>query len=593
MSFDTPLIAVGQAPIPTSLEPTAPVVQFGRTLFGDLFQAELAEFSGPPSDVDNLPKSVEAETSEGLREVVQDALQTQAVSDITVQRPVNELPAPKARMNPTRGLSETSITTRDLGAELVTDGEKNEPRERKIETTRPWLNDGNAVTPAVNSNLAAMKQAPSLAESQHDPDVTKPRLKTELRAELKPTETMYPRMDTNSWKAEAEGQRPEPISAAAEFDDAETHAPDLQSKKELSKKSAGAEDLSGAQVESEVKKKGLAAVESGEKYGSHETPRVPVDQVSVLEAGVLLKDHSNGVSGHLRSMPVTTEGFAVPTVNSSMADDISIAPARDTEAHRLKSEFPLLRTLNVESRLQTINAFLGDTGEKREQVLIAPEADQKKLVLFGSDLAKKPVVPDSLTNSQVPKLVSQNVATHIPLSSTDQPIVSLASLSDPTSSPESWVAESRRDQVAVRGEHRSFWPDGAIRPHSFGSVSLQIARAMGDAQSPAFVIRLDPEELGSVRLVLTPREGGLQIAVFAERAEALDLLRREASNLSTTLDDLGVEHQEFTFAEDQLRHHPLGHPDMDRPATSDISIDPGTTSAPVLHMTTSGLDLRL
>ncbi len=75
-------------------------------------------------------------------------------------------------------------------------------------------------------------------------------------------------------------------------------------------------------------------------------------------------------------------------------------------------------------------------------------------------------------------------------------------------------------------------------------IVQSIVRAPGEA---FFEIRLQPEELGRVRLSITPVEAGVSVQITAERSETLDLLRRNIELLEDDLQDSGFENLQFTF----------------------------------------------
>lgn len=61
-------------------------------------------------------------------------------------------------------------------------------------------------------------------------------------------------------------------------------------------------------------------------------------------------------------------------------------------------------------------------------------------------------------------------------------------------------------------------------------------------------LSLNPEELGRVRLRLSPSEGGLNVLIVAERSETLDLLRRNIDMLAREFLEIGYEGASFDFA---------------------------------------------
>jgi hypothetical protein len=104
-------------------------------------------------------------------------------------------------------------------------------------------------------------------------------------------------------------------------------------------------------------------------------------------------------------------------------------------------------------------------------------------------------------------------------------------------------------------------------------IAMQVAAAAGRAAPGSdrmINLTLSPEELGSVRLSLRHTNDGLSVAVFAERPETLDLLRRNIDLLARDFLDIGYESAEFTFGgenpgSDATRDTPLTATDPGQP----------------------------
>lgn len=79
------------------------------------------------------------------------------------------------------------------------------------------------------------------------------------------------------------------------------------------------------------------------------------------------------------------------------------------------------------------------------------------------------------------------------------------------------------------------------------NVSGQVLATVAQMRDGTATIRLNPEELGRVRLSLTPTEQGLTVVVLAERAETADLMRRHADTFLSDLKDLGYAQVELEF----------------------------------------------
>lgn len=94
----------------------------------------------------------------------------------------------------------------------------------------------------------------------------------------------------------------------------------------------------------------------------------------------------------------------------------------------------------------------------------------------------------------------------------------------------------------------------AAEPAQRGPVApppeRQIAEALTRLPSGTIELRLDPEELGKVRLSLTPDGDRMRLVVLAERPETLDLLRRHSPDLAKEMRALGFDTTEFQFGKD-------------------------------------------
>ena len=139
-------------------------------------------------------------------------------------------------------------------------------------------------------------------------------------------------------------------------------------------------------------------------------------------------------------------------------------------------------------------------------------------------------------------------------------------------------------------------PPGA--PVTPQAVAAQIAVALGRSADGTIDIALHPQELGRLRLSLTPTDAGLVVTIAAERPETLDLLRRHAADLGQDLRSLGFRDVDLNFGapgSDHFRGHPAAPPveemafaAFDRPGQAPSP----SPVAPVLHGV-GGLDIRL
>lgn len=123
-------------------------------------------------------------------------------------------------------------------------------------------------------------------------------------------------------------------------------------------------------------------------------------------------------------------------------------------------------------------------------------------------------------------------------------------------------------------------------------VFQQLQQALPRVEGNVLEIQLNPEELGRVRLQMSPTESGLSVQVFADRTDTLELLRRHVDILQRDLKDAGYAANDFTFGK-QGSNHGSGH--------GGIQVEAGTDDAERVEQTQdqpptpmrSGLDLRI
>ncbi len=133
-------------------------------------------------------------------------------------------------------------------------------------------------------------------------------------------------------------------------------------------------------------------------------------------------------------------------------------------------------------------------------------------------------------------------------------------------------------------------------------LSLHIARQMAEVlqhlPSRPVEITLSPEELGRVRLSVTPSENGIVVNILAERPETLDLMRRHIDQLAQEFKSLGYDKIGFSFAQSGNDTSE----DQNKNSTGDTSnalqseIEAETAEQTHIHLssgTAAGLDLRL
>ena len=112
-------------------------------------------------------------------------------------------------------------------------------------------------------------------------------------------------------------------------------------------------------------------------------------------------------------------------------------------------------------------------------------------------------------------------------------------------------------------------------------------------------VSLNPAELGRLKLSLTPAENGLVINIMAERAETIEMIRRNLSDLEQAFSELG--HENITFSFDQNGGFTdQSQPDHTESAANNIELPIQIVATPIPNdpshrdlKITSGIDIRV
>lgn len=129
------------------------------------------------------------------------------------------------------------------------------------------------------------------------------------------------------------------------------------------------------------------------------------------------------------------------------------------------------------------------------------------------------------------------------------------------------------------------------------AIAMQIAAAIqkgGPGMKPGIELMLSPEELGPVRLTFTQSETGVTVNVHADRAETLELLRRNIDSLAQEFLDIGYDSAEFTFERrDAEARDAARTADMDdADSAAGVTRDAPDAVTPIL-LVSDRLDIRL
>ena len=153
-----------------------------------------------------------------------------------------------------------------------------------------------------------------------------------------------------------------------------------------------------------------------------------------------------------------------------------------------------------------------------------------------------------------------------------------------------------RPQLAPAGTANTGFSGRAEMPPQ---IMQLITEAMHRSPDKAIEIALSPAELGRVRMVLTTSEGGIIVNILAERADTLDLMRRNIDDLGRSFSELGYADISFAFGkggeasdnpDPPTKEHAVG--DVVSLDFTDAPVVPATAQ-PRLAITDDGVDMRV
>lgn len=139
------------------------------------------------------------------------------------------------------------------------------------------------------------------------------------------------------------------------------------------------------------------------------------------------------------------------------------------------------------------------------------------------------------------------------------------------------------------------------RPEFATPVPRQIVDAIQARVTAEKIIEvsLNPAELGRLRLSLTPAENGLIINVMAERAETIEMIRRNLTELEQAFKEMGHKNISFSFDQDGSFTGEKGQNHADTHSeNADWSDQMVSTFAPTVPSSkdlkiTTGIDIRV
>jgi flagellar hook-length control protein FliK len=179
--------------------------------------------------------------------------------------------------------------------------------------------------------------------------------------------------------------------------------------------------------------------------------------------------------------------------------------------------------------------------------------------------------------------------------STADPAADLMPIAEPEADGTLRLAATETASSALRGTTSAFthFAPPQNTSQTMTQIVAAISRASVDGQKTT-EITLNPAELGRVRLHLATTDGVMIVMVSAERAETMELLRRNIETLTNNLKETGYDGAQIVFsqdgggARDKEARAPVTAPTRGSPVASTPDTPP-----PVLVMLGDRLDLRV
>jgi hypothetical protein len=123
-------------------------------------------------------------------------------------------------------------------------------------------------------------------------------------------------------------------------------------------------------------------------------------------------------------------------------------------------------------------------------------------------------------------------------------------------------------------------------------IANQLATVVSTHADGRVEVRLNPEELGRVRMILTGSDAAMVVTITAERGEVQELMRRQIDQLAQEFHAMGYENTTFEFGQSDKEPAP-DHTDAKPNNTSDDDLTLLDTTPDARATVLDGLDLRL
>ena len=266
----------------------------------------------------------------------------------------------------------------------------------------------------------------------------------------------------------------------------------------------------------------LAAVEAG--Y----TPQTPVVDQPVTIGNWSPKNYSNTFAGPMPLSQAVAQ--SINTVAASVADQIgrdSVARA----ARRLGIDYASARRASARTASGTTPVYLVKLDTVRVGTIELHNVDAAVIERLNREIVAEATAKVADTALAAAKAGLESVQNLNATAAAAQPSAPALQINTVTAAAASAATANNMPSSAV----------------PIDGVAVEIAAQSQNGKN-SFEIRLDPQELGRIDVRLDVyRDGNVTTRLIVDRAETLDLLKRDASNIERTLQDAGLKTSDNTL----------------------------------------------
>ncbi|PTX57585.1 flagellar hook-length control protein FliK [Litoreibacter ponti] len=218
------------------------------------------------------------------------------------------------------------------------------------------------------------------------------------------------------------------------------------------------------------------------------------------------------------------------------------------------------------------------------------EGPRLSIAEMSANVTSEPTLAKSHSSDIKPAPITLNFATPARATFADVQKVFSSQL-DLVEEPDVAFGASYAGSPTATGFQPSIAPQAA-GPALPQSIGQQISLALEGSKKNDVEIRLEPEELGKIRIILSNRESGMTVAVFAEKAETLELMRRNSDALAEGMTDAGFDGADLQFGHGKTENQDSAEDTAIGPSDRNLSADDKMPPRNSPIQDGDGLDLR-